>query len=65
MDNTPRAVAQQSLIQASVFALVAIALIVLWLAAEVFLVVFAGILLALLFHGAGQLISDHSLPAER
>ncbi|MHA6494365.1 AI-2E family transporter [Pseudomonas borbori] len=60
MNNDPRAIALQSLIQASVFAAIAVALVVLWLAADVFLVLFAGILLALLFNGAGQLISDYS-----
>jgi predicted PurR-regulated permease PerM len=51
-----KSVAHASLIQASVYAFVALMALLVVTASEVLLVVFGGILLAILFHGTGAWI---------
>ena len=61
MNGKPIAV--RTLIQASVVAFVALTVLLILRAAEVFLVVFGGILFAILFHGTAKWLQPEDWPA--
>lgn len=60
-----KAYGKKTLIQASVVAFVALVIVLLWKAAEVFLLIFAGILLAIFLHALSRWISQKTHLSEK